>query len=61
MLNTNSTDLSLSKLPEIGKDRGAWPAIVHGVSESQTQLSDSTTTTKLGRQEVASPGRGPSS
>ena len=22
------------------KDRGAWPAIVHGVTESQTQLSD---------------------
>ena len=32
--------MNLSKLQEIVKDRGAWPAIVHRVSESQTQLSD---------------------
>ena len=28
--------ISLSKLPEIVKDRGAWHAAVHGVTESQT-------------------------
>ena len=33
-------DMSLSKLREIVKDRDAWPAAVHGVTKSQTQLSD---------------------
>ena len=37
---TDSMDMSLSKLQEIVKDRGAWRAAVHGVPKSQTQLSD---------------------
>ena len=37
---TDSVDMSMSKLQEIVKDREAWLAAVHGVTESQTQLSN---------------------
>ena len=36
----DSIDMSLSKLREMVKNREAWPAAVHGIEKSQTQLSD---------------------
>ena len=42
---TDSMDMSLSKLQETVNDREAWHAAVHGITKSQTQLSDLTTTT----------------
>ena len=36
----DSIDMSLSKLQEILKDRGAWCAVVPGVTKSWTWLSD---------------------
>ena len=41
---TDSVDMNLSKLWEMVKDREAQRAAVHGVTKSQTQLSDGTTT-----------------
>ena len=37
---TDLMDISLSKLWEMVKDREAWCAVVHGITKSQTQLSD---------------------
>ena len=37
---TDSVHMGLSKLQEMVKDREAWHAAVHGVTKSQTQLSD---------------------
>ena len=40
----HSMDMNLSKVWEIVKDMEAWCAVVYGVTNSWTQLSDSTTT-----------------
>ena len=37
---TDSMDMSLCELRELVMDRDAWSTVVHGVTESQTRLSD---------------------
>ena len=37
---TDATDVSLNKLQELVMDREAWHGAVHGVTKSQTRLSD---------------------
>ena len=38
--NTDSMDMSLSKLREMVKDGEYWSAAIHGVADSQTRLSN---------------------
>ena len=37
---TDSMNVSLSELQELVMDREAWRAVIHGVTKSQTRLSD---------------------
>ena len=37
---TDSMDLGLGELRELVMDREAWHSVIHGVSKSQTRLSD---------------------
>ena len=37
---TDSMEVSLSELRELVMDREAWRAVIHGVTKSQTRLSD---------------------
>ena len=37
---TNAMDMNLGKFWEMVRDREAWPAAIHGISKSQTQLGN---------------------
>ena len=38
--DTDSVDMSLSKVQELGKDKEVWHATVHGVTKSGTLFSE---------------------
>ena len=50
---TDSMDMNLSKLQERMKDKEAWRATVHGVTKSQTRLSNWTKTTTKSQTSLA--------
>ena len=39
-ITTDSMDMSLGKLQELGMDRETWRTAVHGISKSSTQLNN---------------------
>ena len=53
----NSTDMNLGTLQRMVRDREAWCAAVHGVTKSQTQLRDWTTTMIRYRVSNGTPGK----
>ena len=52
----DSMDMCLSQLWEIVKDREAWRAAVHGVSKSQTPVSDNDISLRCSAGSRAHPG-----
>ena len=50
----NSTDMGLGRLWELVMDREAWHAVVHGVTKSQTWLSDWTELKRCPRESLTS-------
>ena len=46
---SNSMDMSLIKLWEIVKDKETLCTVVHGITKSQTQLGNGTTTISFGK------------
>ena len=58
---TDSMDMSFSKLPEMGKDREAWCAAVHGVAELETteRLNNSNQPTFLVPEGLSTDFQGP--